>query len=103
MPAGPATGATVTVLSKGSDPASDTKEKWWADLRFECQNSTVEELWQLDNELETQRYRIEFWSTLNQAVSVLIPSEKWPFRLSPSRRKLLINPPTTGYGEKWPA
>lgn len=52
------------------------------------------------NELETQRYWIAFQLTLNQAVSVLISDEKWSLGLSPSRRKLLINPPTTGYWEK---
>lgn len=53
------------------------------------------------DEPETPRYRIAFWLTLNQAVSALISGEKWPLGLSPSWRKLLINPPTTGSWEKW--
>lgn len=47
-----------------------------------------------DKELEIQRYWLVFCLTLNQAIGLLISSEKRPLGLPPSRRKLLINPLT---------
>lgn len=68
---GEAVAGTTTLNDSELHPGEAWAAGWWA---------------------ETQRYWIAFRLSLNQAVSPLISSEKWPLGLTPFWSKLLINP-----------